>query len=670
MDLSEIRLHVAQFLGHRDTLSCALVCRDWYQSFISYIWHIGCFDLETIQKRPPPEAMIANGHFIRILIMQTVDRVDEYLQYCPNIEKIYFLFGREALSRFARLKCDDDNGDISRWNSSGNSQGSNHATATTRDDEEATETRVIKDMFWEPLTRLVLKCTRVKSLYFGRHTPTPSSLFLESLSMQKRDYPAQKQLEVEDAGKKEKEEEEDEEQMNNLFDASKYRTFDDVVFSGQEFESAQVPWLMVFVSRCKEITFDDTNHDLSQQHLSQNQQVATAPLLSPPSPLGMDNWIFPLTTALTFERVKGVNALDQIHWISCMPALKRLEFSLDDQIPVTEIVQLFCEMLTNQLAQLEELFFTATPSQSLSEAMQVKVIEAPQRPIKKLRLTGFDFGRAPEVLLSTTSPVVDNDTHSPFHASLAKSTTFERMMARFALSLTALDLHKSFHVSSRHSQTILTSCPNLEYCSLLGLHIRDMFDTFSVDVKWEGGEGTSQDGSRPGQNRASRLERASSSSSNSSSISNLSDGNEWICLKMKELSLFICGLTDAGPKVNRKVFTQIGRLTQLRKLNVGTSGGLRFEEMARNSAWRRDGLNCRVTPKGEGGLDELATLRDLQEFSMVGLEQHLEIEDVQWMVRHWPKLTKVKKSRQSSDADMAQLVDFLNKANVQALGSW
>ncbi|KAK3813284.1 MAG: hypothetical protein J3Q66DRAFT_347813 [Benniella sp.] len=69
MELHEIRINVARFLSRRDLRSCILVCEDWWQSFIPFLWR----DLRPVYNSvlgntndyPQPKLMRKYGHYIR-----------------------------------------------------------------------------------------------------------------------------------------------------------------------------------------------------------------------------------------------------------------------------------------------------------------------------------------------------------------------------------------------------------------------------------------------------------------------------------------------------------------------------------------------------------------------------------------------------------------------------
>ncbi|KFH73437.1 hypothetical protein MVEG_00653 [Podila verticillata NRRL 6337] len=606
MDLPEIRTHLAQFLNHKDTVACAMVCRDWHQSFVSYIWHTGCFDGEAPKKRPPSTAMVKNGHFIRLMMMETVDRAEEYLQYCPNLEKIYFRFPCTALTRFKELTMGPADKGVSD-----DEDDEDDVFGRRRGRRAEAEMELIQDQFWEPVAKLVVQSPKLTEMYFCRDSPAPSAFFLETVSRQKAII-----------GFKAKESQGDhqhQETEGSLFSPNTYRDFKRVVFYRQMFNRTQSQWLTVFLSRCKEITLCETQHYQPQLPTTTGETSTIPPSHIPPP----EEWSFPLTASLDLGRIVGLSLLDQVHLLTRMPELKSLEFALEDSLLVSEVVGPFCAAIAQYCPLLQVFSFTATPNRSLTEAQQVQVIEAPQMAIKKLCLEGFDFG---------LDPVATPPSHSHLRIS-----SFDRLLDRFALTLTALDLNKCFRVSSKHTQKILTSCPNLEYCVLLGLHVADIFGLPRIDLpdREEVENGAFTHG----------------------------EGKDWVSLKLKGLSVYICGLKDASPVVHAQVFARLAKLTRLQKLNVGNSGGLRFHEI-NQAGWRKDGLDCRLS----SGLGALASLTQMQEFSMVGLHQQLEVQDVVWMTHHWRGLQRVTGSLSSTNA--RPLIEVLDKAKIKVKGAW
>ncbi|KAF9097522.1 hypothetical protein BGX23_008600 [Mortierella sp. AD031] len=98
--------------------------------------------------------------------------------------------------------------------------------------------------------------------------------------------------------------------------------------------------------------------------------------------------------------------------------------------------------------------------------------------------------------------------------------------------------------------------------------------------------------------------------------------------------------------LQRKVLEQLGRCTRLRKLRLGTLGrdwdnveysqltikGIRT--MTVDEYVQRNCLELSL----EGGLDELAGLKRLEELDVYQMAHRIGLSEVRWMVEHWPEL--------------------------------
>ncbi|KAF9296828.1 hypothetical protein BGZ88_011786 [Linnemannia elongata] len=100
----------------------------------------------------------------------------------------------------------------------------------------------------------------------------------------------------------------------------------------------------------------------------------------------------------------------------------------------------------------------------------------------------------------------------------------------------------------------------------------------------------------------------------------------------------------------KRVLAQLGRLTYLRKLRLGTHSNkvynpvyrlLRMrgkQTMAVNVCMQTDCLEFSL----ESGLEELAGLKELEELNVNHMAHRIGVPEVQWMVAHWPKLKAIR----------------------------
>ncbi|KAG0012388.1 hypothetical protein BGZ80_011782, partial [Entomortierella chlamydospora] len=67
LDITWIRTKIAQYVTLRDTLSCILVCKDWCEDFIPFIWHTIDFEAQEKFTRLASEVISKHGHHIRVI---------------------------------------------------------------------------------------------------------------------------------------------------------------------------------------------------------------------------------------------------------------------------------------------------------------------------------------------------------------------------------------------------------------------------------------------------------------------------------------------------------------------------------------------------------------------------------------------------------------------------
>ncbi|KAF9908545.1 hypothetical protein EC991_009690 [Linnemannia zychae] len=108
---------------------------------------------------------------------------------------------------------------------------------------------------------------------------------------------------------------------------------------------------------------------------------------------------------------------------------------------------------------------------------------------------------------------------------------------------------------------------------------------------------------------------------------------------------------QASRTLQRGILRQLGRLTKLRKLALGRSGR-NYEQEAWYSHLEIKEICAMVVDDYfqieclelslEGGLEELAGLKDLEELDLTQMAHRIGVAEVQWMVEHWPKLKMIR----------------------------
>ncbi|KAF9362727.1 hypothetical protein BGX34_005616 [Mortierella sp. NVP85] len=84
LDLPEIRQRVGLFLSVKDAISCARVCRDWREDFVSAVWRFiddaACRKLTRTQPAVVADILPKHGHRIRIIQTKSADDLGSRLQ--------------------------------------------------------------------------------------------------------------------------------------------------------------------------------------------------------------------------------------------------------------------------------------------------------------------------------------------------------------------------------------------------------------------------------------------------------------------------------------------------------------------------------------------------------------------------------------------------------------
>ncbi|KAF9414089.1 hypothetical protein BGZ76_004924, partial [Entomortierella beljakovae] len=95
---------------------------------------------------------------------------------------------------------------------------------------------------------------------------------------------------------------------------------------------------------------------------------------------------------------------------------------------------------------------------------------------------------------------------------------------------------------------------------------------------------------------------------------------------------------------------QLSRLTRLKKLDIST------QFWQANLGYH---LDLRLATK-DYGLQQLSTLKELEEFSFQHTRQWLREVDIRWMVENWPKLKRLRGALHTDSTENVKLEGLLN----------
>ncbi|KAI9235916.1 MAG: hypothetical protein BYD32DRAFT_463022 [Podila humilis] len=164
---------------------------------------------------------------------------------------------------------------------------------------------------------------------------------------------------------------------------------------------------------------------------------------------------------------------------------------------------------------------------------------------------------------------------------------------RHCPSIKTLDLYRCRYVTSQMVQTLLSSCPLLE--------------SFAADI-----------------------------------ISGIDivDGEPWVCLKLKSLSIHLSlagtipeesqSMTQAEARIReqQRVCEQLSRLEKLERLHICRDVSRYENSMSLDFRLRKNG----------GVLEDLDGMKKLECLNFHATDQKMDVEDLQWMFDHWPTL--------------------------------
>ncbi|KAF9422877.1 hypothetical protein BGZ76_003718, partial [Entomortierella beljakovae] len=137
---------------------------------------------------------------------------------------------------------------------------------------------------------------------------------------------------------------------------------------------------------------------------------------------------------------------------------------------------------------------------------------------------------------------------------------------------------------------------------------------------------------------------------------------KWVCTNLEYFDIFIYGLRNRPYEWHESIFKRISKLRRLKTLRVGIGRGLVNRILVKNfytlATW--DGLDISI----DSGLRNLDTLSELATLDFYYLDQELEQTDVEWMIRHWPKLKEVFGYLSDDIGYFGNMSDLLNRYEI------
>ncbi|KAF9904573.1 hypothetical protein EC991_002562 [Linnemannia zychae] len=136
--------------------------------------------------------------------------------------------------------------------------------------------------------------------------------------------------------------------------------------------------------------------------------------------------------------------------------------------------------------------------------------------------------------------------------------------------------------------------------------------------------------------------------------------SEWVCTNLEVFECEIGGiphprstflsLSDPGYEstmkdirernldLHRKVYSQLGRLTKLRELKLGSS----WSDVYDTHGFRYTRLKDCLEMTLDSGLDLLRPLKELERMGLDEMDVYIGRKELAWMKEHWPKLKSIK----------------------------
>ncbi|KAF9356680.1 hypothetical protein BGX26_004916 [Mortierella sp. AD094] len=280
--------------------------------------------------------------------------------------------------------------------------------------------------------------------------------------------------------------------------------------------------------------------------------------------------------SLSFLFQDDLTSQQQLQWIKKCPQLRSLIWYSDDE--ETFSISEFCKTLSDFCMLIDDIRLIGW---TLSDENISRIIDSSAR-LNSISIPESGFGSR---ALNSCS--------------------------RYFPTLTNLDVQNCESFTSTMSQRILTSCPQLTEFAGTILDARDILG-FTDEPHLSKEEETDTD-----------------TSTGKTAASTTSHPQNWVCLSLQSLSIFICGLDDKPPEWQQNILQQLAMLGKLESLSIGSNFlGVRG---------CTGGLDLRL----DAGLNALKSLERLESFDFVGLIPDMEERDLLWMLSAWPRLKSI-----------------------------
>ncbi|KAF9290392.1 hypothetical protein BGZ68_007153 [Mortierella alpina] len=338
-----------------------------------------------------------------------------------------------------------------------------------------------------------------------------------------------------------------------------------------------------------------------------------------PQELLDSNRRYPRLRSLTLATNTGLDPSTQIELIRLFPEIEHLAWSIMGTQPL--LVSEFCTVLNQDCCKIESLVLS---DRNLEASHLARILNSIPR-LTRLFLR-FD---------TLSSMFNEPDVMQALRRHFTVLTDVEFGQVRSSIRCgTVLEL--------------LTGCPNLQRLVAYGRLDCSRQAFYRV-------------GTIAGTPAAAAGTPGSTPSSAMAGLDDLFNDTPWVCSGLKRLHVIMTGDPHnvwQNRTLQQRLFLQLGRLRELQTLSLGHCILWMYE-----NGFSHHGLDFTV----EAGLSQLAGLEKLEQLNIEGIYQHMEEEDVNWMLEHWPKLRVVEGELHHRKENRERLDALMEKRGFEVL---